>query len=145
MDVLLTSATHGVLAMGSGLVAGAGQEVVRVSSATYSAILTALQSVTGDGYVTLGADLVTVGSVAASAGWTTSQTAAAARRTLVAQHKTALANLFGGYTASAAAMQSDLTALATIATALAAGTQPTAAQQVILDRVYLRLFIVLMS
>ena len=145
MDVLLTSATHGVLALGSGLVAGAGQEVVRVSSATYSAILTALQSVTGDGYVTLGADLVTVGSVAASAGWTTSQTAAAARRTLVAQHKTALAHLYAGATANSAQIAGDLTALQTIAGALQAGTVPTAAQQVIIDRVYLRLFIVLMS
>ena len=145
MDVLLTSATHGVLALGSGLVAGAGQEVVRVSSATYSAILTALASVTGDGYVTLGADLVTVGSVAASAGWTTSQTAAAARRTLVAQHRTALAHLYAGATANSAQIAGDLTALQTIAGALQAGTVPTAAQQVIIDRVYLRLFIVLMS
>lgn len=145
MEVLVNTATNAVVALGSNLAPLPGCTVFTVSSAVYSAILTALRSVTGDGYVTLGADLVTVGSVAASAGWTTSQTAAAARRTLVAQHKTALANLFGGYTASAAAMQSDLTALATIATALAAGTQPTAAQQVILDRVYLRLFIVLMS
>jgi len=145
MEVLVNTATNAVVALGSNLAPLPGCTVFTVSSAVYSAILTALRSVTGDGYVTLGADLVTVGSVAASAGWTTSQTAAAARRTLVAQHKTALANLFGGYTASAAAMQSDLTALATIATALAAGTQPTAAQQVILDRVYLRLFIVLLS
>ena len=145
MEVLVNTATNAVVALGSNLAPLPGCTVFTVSSAVYSAILTALRSVTGDGYVTLGADLVTVGSVAASAGWTTSQTAAAARRTLVAQHRTALAHLYAGATANSAQIAGDLTALQTIAGALQAGTVPTAAQQVIIDRVYLRLFIVLMS
>ena len=40
-------------------------------------------------------------------------------------------------------MTSDLTALAALATALQAGTAPTAAQQLIIDRVLVRLVVML--
>jgi len=145
MELLLDAATRRVLAYGDSLVAAAGQVVEILTVAELVNFQTAISKVQGDGYVTVSADHQTITVVPPSAAWTAAQTALAAAVALKSEHKTALANLYVTLTSNGTLTSSDLTALTTIANALAAGTQPTAAQQLIIDRVYLRLLVILLS
>ncbi len=72
-------------------------------------------------------------------------TVRAAATALITQHATALNGLWASMTGNSALVNSDIAALNTIANALQGGTQPTAAQQLIIDRVYLRLLVLLLS
>jgi len=145
MELLLDAVTRRVLAYGDNLVAGAGQVVETLTAAELVNFQRAISQVQGDGYVTVSADHQTIAVVPPSAAWTAAQTALAAAQALQTQHRTALANLYATLTANSTLTGNDLTALTTIANALAAGTQPTAAQQLIIDRVYLRLLVILLS
>jgi len=83
-----------------------------------------------------------------AAAWATAQTQIAARQakqTLITQHTAALATLYATVSGDANQIQTDLTLLKTITAALAGGTIPTAAQQAIIDRVLIRLLIILNS
>lgn len=119
--------------------------VIEDVTAVLPAIEAALITVIGDGGVSISPDHQTITVIPPSAAWQQQHTATLAKRALVAQHIAALAPLYTTITASPTQIQNDLTALATIAVALQAGTQPTAAQQVIIDRVLVRLMIVLNS
>ena len=145
MELLLDTATRRVLAYGDSLVAGTGQVVETLVPAELVNFQAAIGKVQGDGYVTVSADHQTIAVVPPSAAWTAAQTALAAAVALKSEHKTALSNLYAALTANSTLTGNDLTALTTIANALAAGTQPTAAQQLIIDRVYLRLLVILLS
>jgi len=145
MDATINTTTRAITQLGTSLVAATGGVVETLDDATLAQVLTALSTVIGDGNVSISADHQTITVNPPSAAWVQQNTVDTARLTLIAQHKAALAAQFATMNASPAQTQNDLTALATIATALQAGTQPTAAQQVIIDRVLVRLMIVLNS
>jgi len=145
MELLLDATTRRVLAYGDSLVAGTGQVVETLLPAELASFQAAISTVQGDGFVTVSTDHQTIAVVPPSAAWTAAQTALAAAQALQTQHRTALANLYSTMTSNGTLTSNDLTALSTIANALAAGTQPTAAQQLIIDRVYLRLLVILLS
>jgi len=143
MEAAVVSATRIVAAVGIGLAALAGQGVEELTDAVYAQLVADVATVTGNGSVTLSADHGTITVNPPSADYTANQAAIAAQIALVAQHRAKLAALYASQTSNAQQITDDLNALSTIMTALDAGTQPTAAQQVIIDRVYGRLFIIL--
>jgi len=143
MEAAVISATRVVAALGVGLAPLAGQVVEELTDAVYAQLVADLATVTGNGSVTLSADHGTITVNPPSADYTANQAAIAAQIALVAQHRATLSALYASQTANTAQIAADLTALSTIMNALDAGTQPTAAQQVIIDRVYGRLFIIL--
>jgi len=71
--------------------------------------------------------------------------ALAAKLALIDQHHTALNGQYAALTATPATIAADLAAFATIVQALNSGTQPTAAQQVIILRVLCRMLVVLLG
>lgn len=143
MEILVDVTIRAILALGVNLAAQPGQLVEPIDTATLAAIQTAEATVSGDGSVSISADHQTLTINPPSAGYLATQAQIAAAKALRAQHRAALGALYANATANSAQITSDLAALATIVSALQAGTQPTAAQQVIIDRVLCRLLIVL--
>lgn len=143
MEVSIDQTTRAVQAIGVSIAALDNGVVEPISDEIAAAISALLPTLVGDGYVTIAADLQTTAVVGPSPSWTTAHTTAQAQLTIVTQHLAALQTLFPALTANSAQMSADLTALQTIAGALSAGTTPTAAQQVIIDRVLVRLVVIL--
>ena len=143
MEVSIDTTTRAVQAIGTSIAALDNGVLESISDQVAAAIMALLPTLVGDAYVSLAPDLQTTAVVGPSPSWTAAHTTQVARSTIVNQHLAALQTLLPALTANSAQMSADLTALATIAGALSAGTTPTAAQQVIIDRVLVRMVVVL--
>lgn len=143
MEAAIRAADRAVRALGDNLAPLAGQVVEEVTAAVAAQIQTALASVQGDGYATLSADHATVAVVPPSAAWQAAQAHIKQGIQFKQQHVAALQPIYASITQDPAQMSADLAALSTIAHALQTGVQPTAAQQLIIDRVLVRLLVVI--